>query len=217
LSSTLSSTLEFLNFLPFAYAIILGFIAWLVDDAIHNPAEKLNSENKLIVAAVIIAIGIILLSFWQKKEYRPEIYYHKCKQDFEEQKQQEESLKSLQKKLVNTNGKEIPIPESTYQVLRKVTEIMASGQAVFVLPQKDKVSIQEAADILNVSPPFLVKLLEQGNIPSTQVGSGQYIRFEDLISYKKQRDMERREGLKELTQFLQEEGFYEENRVKFDS
>ena len=88
MSSTLSSTLEFLNFLPFAYAIILGFIAWLVDDAIHNPAEKLNSENKLIVAAVIIAIGIILLSFWQKKEYRPEIYYQKCKQDFEEQKQQ---------------------------------------------------------------------------------------------------------------------------------
>ena len=94
---------------------------------------------------------------------------------------------------------------------------MASGQAVSVIPQKDKVSIQEAADILNVSQPFLVKLLEQGKIPSIKVGSGQYIRFKDLMKYKQKRDMQRREGLKEITQFLQEEGFYEDEKVKFDS
>lgn len=104
-SSTLISTLKFLNFLPFAYAVILGFIAWLVNNDIYNRAEKLNSKNKLIVAAVIIAIGIILFSFWEKKEYRPEIYYQKCKQDFEKQKQQEESFKPSQAKLVDSNGK----------------------------------------------------------------------------------------------------------------
>lgn len=78
-------------------------------------------------------------------------------------------------------------------------------------------TIQEAADILNVSQPFLMKLLEEKNIPCTKVGSYQYIRFEDLMKYKQQRDIRRREGLRELTQFLQEEGFYEDDGVKVDS
>jgi len=66
-------------------------------------------------------------------------------------------------------------------------------------------TIQEAADTLNVSQ------------PCTKVGSYQYIRFEDLMKYKQQRDIQRREGLRELIQFLQEEGFYEDDGVKVDS
>lgn len=208
---------NFPDFYPFVYSFILIYIVFIVADSITTTTEKLVLGNILLAIGLIITTIVVWFFVLGTTEYSKEKYYQKCKQDFEEQKQQEESLKPSQEKLVDSNGKEIPIPESTYQVLRKVTEIMASGQAVSVIPQKDKVSIQEAADILNVSQPFLVKLLEQGNIPSTQVGSEKYIRFEDLISYKKQRDMQRREGLKELTQFLQNEGFYEENGVKFDS
>lgn len=78
-------------------------------------------------------------------------------------------------------------------------------------------TIQEAANLLNVSQPFLIKLLEERKIPFIKVRSYQYIRFEDLMKYKKERDIQRREGLRELTQFLQEEGFYEDEKVKFDS
>lgn len=78
-------------------------------------------------------------------------------------------------------------------------------------------TIQEAANLLNVSQPFLIKLLDERKIPFTKVRSYQYIRFEDLMKYKKERDIQRREGLRELTQFLQEEGFYEDKKVKFDS
>lgn len=212
--------LNFLEFLTFAYTIILCFIAWLVNNAIshnaHNTTEKLNLENKLVVAAIIIAIGLILFSIVQPPKYI-EKYYQECKQDFENQRQQEESLKPSQAKLVDSNGKEISIPESTYQVLRKVTEVMVSGQAVSVIAKKDEVSIQEAADILNVSRSFLMKLLEERKIPFTKVGSYQYIRFEDLMTYKQQRNIQRQEGLTELTQFLQEEGFYGDEAVKFDS
>ena len=74
-----------------------------------------------------------------------------------------------------------------------------------------ELTTQEAADILNVLQPFLVKLLENGEIPHVTVGSRRRILFQDLMVYKEQRKVKRRQGLKKLTQFLQDEGFYEES------
>ena len=74
-----------------------------------------------------------------------------------------------------------------------------------------EITTQEAADILNVLQPFLVKLLENGEIPHIKVGSHRRILFQDVMIYKEQRKVKRRQGLKELTQFLQDEGFYEES------
>lgn len=59
--------------------------------------------------------------------------------------------------------------------------------------------IQEAANLLNVSQPFLIKLLEEGKIPCFKAGLQQFICSEDVIKYKKQRDTQRREGLRELS------------------
>jgi len=75
--------------------------------------------------------------------------------------------------------------------------------------QNSAISTQEVADILNVSHPFLMKLLEQGKIAHIKVGNHHRICYQDLIQYKEQRDIERKQGLRELTQFLQDEGFYE--------
>ena len=72
-----------------------------------------------------------------------------------------------------------------------------------------QLTTQQAADILNVSRPFIVKLLDERAIPYIKVGSHRRIQLKDLIIYQEQRKVKRRQGLKELTQFLQEEGFYE--------
>jgi excisionase family DNA binding protein len=117
--------------------------------------------------------------------------------------------KTSQAKLVGTDGEEILIPESVYFVLRQVIHLMASGRAVSVVPLEHELTTQEAADFLNVSRPFLIKLLEQKKIPYIKVGSHRRIRFEHLMAYKQQREQERRQCLKELTQFSQDEGFYE--------
>lgn len=126
------------------------------------------------------------------------------------------SVKGSQAKLVGANGEKIAIPEPIYQVLLQVVHAMASGKAISIIPQQQELTTQQAAELLNVSRPYLIKLLEQGEIPHIKVGSHRRVRFDDLIKYKEHRDTKRQEGLKELTQFLQDEGFYDDESSKLD-
>jgi excisionase family DNA binding protein len=119
------------------------------------------------------------------------------------------SLEVSQAKLVTANGEQIHIPDSVYQVLRQVVHAMAKGQAISIVPQEQELTTQQAADILNVSRPFLIKLLEQGEIPHIMVGTHRRIRFQDVMIYKQQRDTKRTKLLDELIQESQDMGFYE--------
>ncbi|ARV60426.1 DNA-binding protein [Nostocales cyanobacterium HT-58-2] len=142
-----------------------------------------------------------------------------AQQEVQSIKQLERVLKSeggSQAKLVGANGEQIDIPDSVYQVLRDVVHAMGLGQAISIVPQNHEMTTQQAADFLNVSRPYLVKLLEQGEIPYVKVGSHRRVRFNDLMEYKQQRNTKRRKGLKELTQFLQDEGFYDKGSSELD-
>jgi excisionase family DNA binding protein len=120
------------------------------------------------------------------------------------------SRESAQPKLVGSNGEEILIPESVYSILRQIVHAMASGQAFSVELHNRELTTQEAAELLKVSRPFFVKLLKEGAIPYIEVGKHRRVLFQDVITYKEERQVKRRQGMKELSQFLQEEGFYEE-------
>jgi len=117
-------------------------------------------------------------------------------------------LEQTHPKLVGMNGEEILLPDSIYQALRQVIHMMAAGQVISLVPYEHYLSSQEAADLLNVSRPYLYTLLEQGEIPYIKVGTHRRIQFEDLIQYKQQRDGQRRQALSELATFSQELGFY---------
>ncbi len=113
-------------------------------------------------------------------------------------------------RLVNRDGEEIELPDSASRLLRDVVRLLAQDQAVALMPVHQELTTQEAADLLNVSRQYLVRLLEQGALPFTRVGTHRRIRFEDVLRYKRQRDAARRRGLKQLTRLSEELGLYEE-------
>lgn len=120
------------------------------------------------------------------------------------------SIESAQVKLVASNGEEILIPESVYNLLGQVVRAMASGQAVSIVTHNRELTVHQAADLLNVSRSFLVKLLDEGAIPYIEIDSRRRILFKDLMIYKEKRKVQRRKLLDELIEMTEEAGLYEE-------
>lgn len=115
---------------------------------------------------------------------------------------------NLKAKLVSPEGEEIELPDSVFRFLRQLVYYLLRGQAVSVVPINREMTTQEAADLLNVSRPFLISLLQKGEISFKMVGTHRRINFDNLIEYKRKRDQERKQGLDKLTQLSQDEGHY---------
>lgn len=75
---------------------------------------------------------------------------------------------------------------------------VGSGRAVTIVPTEEMLTTQRAADLLNVSRPHLIKLLEKQEIAHTMVGRHRRIRAQDLFEYKRKRDADRAEALDDL-------------------
>jgi excisionase family DNA binding protein len=97
------------------------------------------------------------------------------------------------------DGRELELPTSIYKVLVAAVSAMAQGNAVSIVPVHHELTTQQAADLLNVSRPHLVKLLDAGEIPHHKVGSHRRVFFEDLMRFREVRDAERRKALADLT------------------
>jgi excisionase family DNA binding protein len=82
---------------------------------------------------------------------------------------------------------------------------MASGQGITLIPENAELTTVQAADILNVSRPFLIRLLEEGAIPYRKVGKHRRIRAEDVMNYKQRIDEERETVLDQLVADAQEQ------------
>lgn len=112
--------------------------------------------------------------------------------------------------LADSVGRKLELPPSVFQMLVKVVRTMAMGSSVALLNYDHELTTQQAADILQVSRPFLIRLLEQGHLPYHMVGSHRRIRMGDLMEYKKHRDSRRRELLQEVQRVSEGLGLYEE-------
>ena len=117
---------------------------------------------------------------------------------------------SIPLKLVGPNGNTVALPAGVVHLLQVAVQHLTRGQAVTLVPIDRELTTQQAADLLNISRPYLVKLLEQGEIPYTKTGTHRRIRFPDLMNYKVRRDGQRAEALTQLTQLSQELGLYDE-------
>ena len=112
-------------------------------------------------------------------------------------------------KLVGPKGETIALPESVFYMLERVAEVLARGDSITVVPVGREVTTQQAANLLNVSRQYLVRLLDEGRIAYRKTGKHRRLRIEDVLAFKEKRDKDRRAGLRELSQLSQEFGGYD--------
>jgi excisionase family DNA binding protein len=98
------------------------------------------------------------------------------------------------------------LPASAVKMLVHILEEMARGNAITLIPVHAELTTQEAADMLNISRPSLIQLLDGGKIEYRKVGTHRRVRFEALMQYKRHADAERRAALDELAAYDQELG-----------
>jgi excisionase family DNA binding protein len=122
---------------------------------------------------------------------------------------------SGQAQLVGPDGVRTQLPAAVYEVLQLVVLAMSRGQAVTVAPHHLQLTTQEAADILGVSRPTLVKMLDEGRIRYLQPGRHRRVLLRDLLAYQEQRRVARSAALDELVAVSEDADGYRKTERPF--
>lgn len=110
----------------------------------------------------------------------------------------EDEPTTLQLALGKGETAEVTLSPAITQTFLDILRLVASGQGYRVVPVGVELTTQQSADLLNVSRPHLVSLLEAGEIPFAKVGRHRRVRAEDVLAYRARRDARRAEALAEM-------------------
>ncbi|MEV6100860.1 excisionase family DNA-binding protein [Nocardia sp. NPDC051981] len=112
--------------------------------------------------------------------------------------------------LRSPEGAIVALPTEVLEALRLVAHALSEGKAVTVAPLHTTLTTQEAAELLGMSRPTFVKLLDSGTIPFTRPGRHRRVRLTDVLAFREYRRAERAAGLSELTRISEDLGLYDE-------
>ncbi|RKT86076.1 DNA binding domain-containing protein, excisionase family [Saccharopolyspora antimicrobica] len=114
--------------------------------------------------------------------------------------------------LVGPDGTPTPLPESVAELLRGVVTALAHGMAITVAPHNTMLTTQEAAELLGISRPTLINLLDDGEIPCEKTrGRHRRIRLADIVDYQERNRQEGEAVLDEMIADGEDSGLYEAN------
>ncbi len=113
-------------------------------------------------------------------------------------------------RLVAPGGESVALPATVSELIARLAELLARGEAVAIVPSARELTTQQAADLLNVSRQYLVRLVDTGVLPASRTGRHRRLRVVDVLAHKERRDRKRRAALDELTRLSEETGGYAE-------
>ena len=115
--------------------------------------------------------------------------------------------------LVGADGERLELPGAVFRLLKDIVRNMQLGRAIVLIPENQQLTTQRAADLLGVSRPYLIKLLEAGELPHHKAGSHRRIYLKDLAAYRKRRDVERKAALDRIAKEAFESGLYDRTGI----
>jgi len=107
-------------------------------------------------------------------------------------------------KITLDDGTELALPKAVRELLVKILTEVSHGNMVNIVPVHAELSTQEAANLLNVSRPYLIKLLERGELKFHKAGTHRRIKFTDLRAYQEKQESTRERAMTDLAQQAQE-------------
>ncbi|MFA5669844.1 MAG: helix-turn-helix domain-containing protein [Balneolaceae bacterium] len=110
---------------------------------------------------------------------------------------------------IEETQEKIRIPLTALRLLAKILKETSQGKPVSIVPNATEVTTQAAAEILGCSRPHVVKLLETGNIKFTKVGKHRRIKYEDVITYKKEMKEKQERLISEIMDTDEKTGLYD--------
>ena len=116
---------------------------------------------------------------------------------------------SARAKLVGPDGSQLDIPAELYELLRDVVGALSQGMAISIAPHNTMLTTQEAADLLDISRPTLVRLLTDGEIPHSLRGRHRRVLLRDILDYSERTRTERRRTLDQMAADAEDDGLYE--------
>ncbi len=115
--------------------------------------------------------------------------------------------------LVGADGERLELPNAVFRLLKDIARNMQLGRAIVLVPENQQLTTQRAADLLGVSRPHLIRLLEAAGLPYHKVGSHRRIYLKDLVAYRKRRDAARKAALDRIAKEAFESGLYDRTGI----
>lgn len=111
-------------------------------------------------------------------------------------------------RLVGTKGENVPLPEQLRFLLKDIVKNLADGRSLILMPEDKQLTTQQAGELLGMSRPYVIRLLDAGEMPYNLVGKHRRIALRDVLAYAKRRAAARKTALNQMARDAYEAGLY---------